>query len=152
MCFNSLSYFFRGEPAEVMWNSGMGHRGGYAYRLCQVNNGEPWKVNEKCFQNGHLNFHGDITWIYDAPFPGGFNPENWIAQPKKTTRIGTTPPGSEWAKVNLPRKDAKKDEWAIKDLVDVPENLAPGQYVLSFRWDSQRTPQVWNACANIEIV
>ena len=135
-----------------MWNSGMGHRGGYAYRLCQVDNGEPWKVNEKCFQNGHLNFHGDITWIYDAPFPGGFNPENWIAQPKKTTRIGTTPPGSEWAKVNLPRKDAKKDEWAIKDLVDVPENLAPGQYVLSFRWDSQRTPQVWNACANIEIV
>ena len=75
-----------------------------------------------------------------------------LLNPKKTTRIGTTPPGSEWAKVNLPRKDAKKDEWAIKDLVDVPENLAPGQYVLSFRWDSQRTPQVWNACANIEIV
>ena len=65
----------------------MGHRGGYAYRLCQVNNGEPWKVNEKCFQNGHLNFHGDTTWIYDAPFPGGFNPENWIAQPKKLQEL-----------------------------------------------------------------
>ena len=135
-----------------MWNSGMGHRGGYAYRLCKVKNGKPWKVTEKCFQNGHLNFHGNTTWIYDKPFPGDFNPENWSAQPKKTTTIGTTPPGSEWAKINLPRKDNKGDNWAIKDLVDVPQNLKPGQYVLSFRWDSQRTPQVWNACANIEIV
>ena len=47
----------RGEPAEVYWG-GPGHRGGYAYRLCKVNNGEVWKVTEECFQQGHLNFHG----------------------------------------------------------------------------------------------
>ena len=73
----------------------MGHRGGYAYRLCKVKNGKPWKVTEKCFQNGHLNFHGNTTWIYDKPFPGEWNPENWSAQPKKTTTIGTTPPGKD---------------------------------------------------------
>ena len=39
-----------------------------------------------------------------------------------------------------------------KDLVEVPETLEPGEYVLSFRWDSQQTPQVWNSCANIKIV
>ena len=50
----------RGEPAEVYWNSGAKHRGGYAYRLCKVNNGKYWHVTEECFQEGHLKFHGKI--------------------------------------------------------------------------------------------
>ena len=37
-------------------------------------------------------------------------------------------------------------------MVEVPENLEPGEYVLSFRWDCQQSPQVWNSCANIQIV
>ena len=48
----------RGEPAEVYWQSGAKHRGGYAYRLCKVHNGKIWKVTEECFQQGHLNFAG----------------------------------------------------------------------------------------------
>ena len=142
----------RGQPAEVLWASGMGHRGGYAYRLCKVNDGKVWEVTEQCFQNGHLNFYGGTTWIYFNPYPKNFDPENWTAQPIKTTTIGTTPPGSEWAKVNLWKKPKKPQEWAIKDLVEVPESLEPGQYILSFRWDSLRSPQVWSSCANIEIV
>ena len=31
-----------------------------------------------------------------------FNPDNFVAQPIVKTTIGTTPEGSEWAKVNLP--------------------------------------------------
>ena len=141
-----------GQPAEVYWTSGMKHRGGYAYRLCKVNDGKVWEVTEECFQNGHLNFYGDTTWIYWKPFPKNFNSENWTAQPMKKTTIGTTPAGSEWAKVNLSKKPQKGDSWAIKDLVEVPEYLEPGHYILSFRWDSLRTPQVWSSCANIEIV
>lgn len=41
--------------------------------------------------------------------------------------------------------------WSIVDQVQVPL-LQPGLYVLSFRWDVEQTPQVWNTCANIEIV
>ena len=130
----------------------MKHRGGYAYRLCKVNDGKVWEVTEECFQNGHLNFYGDTTWIYWKPFPKNFNSENWAAQPMKKTTIGTTPAGSEWAKVNLSKKPQKGDSWAIKDLVEIPEDLEPGHYILSFRWDSLRTPQVWSSCANIEIV
>ena len=59
----------RGQPAEVLWASGMGHRGGYAYRLCKVNDGKVWEVTEQCFQNGHLNFYGGTTWIYFNPYP-----------------------------------------------------------------------------------
>ena len=46
---------------QVYWNSGAKHRGGYAYRLCKVNNGKYWHVTEECFQRGHLKFHGDTS-------------------------------------------------------------------------------------------
>ena len=65
--------------------------------------------------------------------------------------LGTTPEGSEWAKVDLP-KPTRTDSWVFKDFVEVPASLEPGQYVLSYRWDCQATPQVWNSCANIEII
>ena len=68
-----------------------------------------------------------------------------------TTREGTTPEGSEWASLVILPKNRDDDSWAIKDLVEVPESLEPGEYVLSFRWDCQRTPQIWNACANIKV-
>ena len=47
-----------GEAAEVYWRSNGYHRGGYAYRLCRVPEGQFWKVTEECFQQGHLNFSG----------------------------------------------------------------------------------------------
>lgn len=48
----------RGVPADVYWTSHAHHRGGYAFRLCKVENGEVWKVTEECFNNGHLKFSG----------------------------------------------------------------------------------------------
>ena len=53
-------------------------------------------------------FTGDETWIYYFARPWGasedepFDPNNFVAQPIVKTTIGTTPEGSEWAKVNLP--------------------------------------------------
>jgi len=154
----SVTTWERGTNQEVLWASSAYHRGGYAYRLCKVKNGKIWKVTENCFQNGHLKFAGDETWIYYFARPWGasedepFNPDNFVAQPIVKTTIGTTPEGSEWAKVNLPSELVGKNHWAFKDLVEVPEDLEPGEYVLSFRWDCQESPQVWNSCANIQIV
>ena len=42
--------------------------------------------------------------------------------------------------------------WNIMDEVEVPKDLIPGDYVLSFRWDCEATPQIWNSCANIKII
>ena len=107
---------------------------------------------KKALNNQRCIFLGKTTWIYWQPNNQYFNPSGWLPIDLVTTKIGTTPKGSEWAKVNLPKKTDKHDSWAFKDLVEVPESLEPGEYVLSFRWDSQQTPQVWNSCANIEIV
>ena len=48
--------------------------------------------------------------------------------------------------------DNEVDDWAMKDLVHVPWQLKVGHYILSFRFDSQSTAQVFNSCAKIEIV
>jgi len=41
--------------------------------------------------------------------------------------------------------------YTIIDQVEVPAGIKQGQYVLSFRWDCEQTPQVWTACADIKI-
>jgi len=38
------------------------------------------------------------------------------------------------------------------DRLAVPTTLAPGLYVLGFRWDAEQTSQVWSSCADVEIV
>jgi len=143
-----ITTWTRGQPAEVFWASGANHMGGYAYRLCKVNNGKFWKVTEKCFNKGHLNFYGDTTWIDMDARRGEMTENTWEARELVTTTEGTTPEGSMWAKLTIGRP-SKGQYFAFKDLVEVPEDLEAGEYVLSFRWDSLHTPQVWNACSNI---
>ena len=46
---------------------------------------------------------GDTTWTYElTPENFPFNPDKFVAEPMVKTTVGTTPEGSEWAKVNLP--------------------------------------------------
>jgi len=42
-------------------------------------------------------------------------------------------------------------KWAVEDVVKVPGDLIPGDYVLSYRWDCEQTSQVWNMCADIKV-
>ena len=98
-----------------------------------------------------MDFYGDTAWIY---YKAGkdFDPEKWQAIDAVRTREGTYPPGSEWAKIELPIPSEKNSKWAFKDLVHVPEDIEAGDYVLSFRWECQKSPQVWNSCAYIKVV
>jgi hypothetical protein len=40
----------------------------------------------------------------------------------------------------------------IVDRVRIPADLAPGPYLLSWRWDSEQTNQIWQNCADITVV
>merc|ERR1712113_257012 len=42
-------------------------------------------------------------------------------------------------------------DFRMVDLVKIPENLPPGEYALSFRWDCEQTPQIWTQCADVKI-
>jgi hypothetical protein len=41
---------------------------------------------------------------------------------------------------------------SIRDMVSVPAGLAPGKYVLGFRYDCEASSQVWSNCADIDVV
>ena len=146
-----VTEWVRGQPAEVYWRITADHRGGYAYRLCKVPDEGVIGITESCFQDGHLDFYGDTAWIYYQVYKN-FDAEKWQAIDAVRTKVGTYPPGSEWAKIELPIGPKDDSKWAFKDLVQVPENIEPGDYILSFRWDCQKSAQVWFSCANIKIV
>ena len=40
----------------------------------------------------------------------------------------------------------------ISDKVKIPEDIAPGKYVVSWRWDCEETAQVWQSCADVNIL
>lgn len=42
------------------------------------------------------------------------------------------------------------NKFSVMDEIQVPNK--PGKYVLGWRWDCEETDQVWNSCADIEIV
>ena len=48
--------------------------------------------------------------------------------------------------------DQADEAYRIEDYVRVPSTIAPGDYVLGWRWDCETSSQVWQACADLTIV
>ena len=42
--------------------------------------------------------------------------------------------------------------YSIVDKVVIPSNIEAGDYLLSWRWDAEQSPQIWQNCADISIV
>lgn len=182
-----------GTIQDVAFSIRANHGGGYAYRLCRKT-GSSKDLTEECFQQDHLDFVGDTSWIQY-----GDNATNRTAIAATRTSIGTFPKGSQWTKNPIPACEgtsggvgtpdcpapqfdpplpglfgyggaacfkgsagaggdctkAQDEYWNAKfnfnviDKVQIPAGLKQGEYVLSFRWDSEQTPQVWAQCADI---
>lgn len=157
----------QGGTAEVAWSISANHGGGYAFRVCPASQQHP---DETCFQKPEhqLEFSGDthtIHWTDDGL-------EETI--PAKRTKIGTFPAGSHWTMNPIPTNEGPAPwpqpcslhpcagspgiqpqlftSFSIKDQIKVPTHLTPGDYTLSWRWDTEMTPQVWTNCADITIV
>jgi hypothetical protein len=45
----------------------------------------------------------------------------------------------------------KYHSYAVEDAVQVPTDIAAGDYVLGWRWDCEQTSQIWASCADITI-
>ena len=158
------------------------HGGGYSYRLCKVGKDGPAAVTEECFQQTPLHFASENSWVQfgwdpssriefranrtrEGSFPIGSEwtmnpipvcnstdmgwidptcPEGWEFPPRAPGLHGT---GEDVTKPGEPAFS-----WTLMDEVEVPADLEEGEYVLSFRWDCEATPQIWNSCANIKIV
>jgi hypothetical protein len=42
--------------------------------------------------------------------------------------------------------------YSVVDEMEVPEDLEAGDYLLSWRWDAEQSPQIWQNCADITLV
>lgn len=42
--------------------------------------------------------------------------------------------------------------YSIFDKVLIPSSIESGDYLLSWRWDCEQSPQVWQNCADVKII
>lgn len=151
-----------GAHVEVKFGITANHGGGYVYRLCKDDH------SEECFQETILDFVGDTQFV---EFTNGTRIE---FQAKRLSE-GTTPPGSVWtmnpipAYAGLAGSDPSMgtqfeplhplspvgfgpfEDMTVVDVVRLPDDLEPGRYALSWRWDAEQTSQVWLGCSAIQI-
>ena len=149
-----ITPWFAGSNQEVQWYVGANHAGGYSYRLCKLPEGGIKELTEECFQEIPLDFVGDNQWVVYGKDLHSLKRTKIHA---KRTREGTFPSGSMWtANPLLPHMEeggsSDYGHGQVIDKVQVPAGLEPGEYVLSFRWDSKCSPQVWGSCSNVLII
>ena len=171
-----------GETAEVGWGIIANHGGGYSYRLCPAPGDDSVVTEECFQQTplrfhgdsqwveygeGGPRVYFQANRTVEGTWPEG---SQWTKNPipacnsadggyfeEEAHCVKTggqfDPPapgllgyGESYLVPGLPQFF-----FTIMDEVEVPQ-VAPGQYVLSFRWDCEQTSQIWTACANINIV
>jgi len=138
-----------GSVQEVAFITTGWHEGGYTYRLCPLGANGTLGLTEECFQKNILAFATDSTLLRK---PGQENIGQWKEYKKVDISVGTHPAGSVWRPL-IPYKSAPKAAYIRKDQVAVPAGLAPGNYVLSWRWDiATADGQVWLSCSNVKLV
>eukprot|EP00111_Clytia_hemisphaerica_P010894 TCONS_00031897-protein len=172
----------RGDVVEVVWGISANHGGGYSYRLCKMPKEGRKGLTEECFQQRPLKFVGDKLWIQygedkstriEVPavrtdkgtFPLG---SQWTKNPipacnGRNGGVLTTTPcpnGTQFPAVAPDlqgygfyiHEPGRHFPFTIIDLVQIPKDLEEGEYVISFRWDCEQSPQVWNTCANVRLL
>jgi len=177
----SGTVWYIGQEAETMWGIRANHGGGYQYRLCPKShsvteecfkkmplpftgkqsilyrNGTRQRINSKY---AYANGTGVFTADGGVPGMGA-----WALNPIPDTNQGDAPGTKPGVGLEFPAPcddDAsgptkgvcsgeRPFHISIIDEVKVPEGVAPGEYVLGFRWDCEETAQVWSSCSDITI-
>lgn len=163
-----------GSIAEVAWSTVANHGGGYIYRVCPAEA----ELTEECFMNNILDFAGpkqslvwmngdrveiDATRVTEGVFPKG---STWTKNPiPPCNGIGAGYKGVCPGPAFPPPEGCNKTCWGyqpcdicdtleipgVVDQLQIPKDLKPGNYVLSFRWDCEQTPQIWSSCGDVTI-
>jgi hypothetical protein len=146
-CFQQMPLQYANNTSKLFWlapESNMTDKPIFinATRLTVRNKQDVWTKNPipafKCLSGGSSDhFAPGLPSCPDEPQftpPAGLDSKYWGFFSKQEG--GMKNPNQKW----LP---------FIADYVRVPDT--PGRYVLSWRWDSEQTPQVWTQCADIYI-
>jgi len=135
-----------GSIQDVVWTSTGSHRGGYTYRLCKMPEGGRTAITEECFTKNVLEYATNFTMIKGLNQKGE---GEWEMFEQTDLREGTFPEGSVWRPMGMYLQSKLTMR---KDSVVVPSTLAPGDYVLGWRWDGSGGNQVWVSCSSMKLV
>jgi len=136
-CFNKGHLDFVGETQWVQYGEDKSNR--TAFKATRTNNGT--------FPKGSMWTMNPIPACW--PSGGGF-------MNSKTCKFGTMFPPPAPGLEGFGERKANNWEtdfgFNIVDQLQIPGDIVSGDYVLSFRWDCEQTPQVWLTCSTIKIV
>jgi len=165
---------FGGNPAVEHWPAGSqqevgfttfaNHHGGSSFRLCPLekvgqDTGKDGPT-EQCFQAGQLKFateetclrcrNGNQSRCYQAPTKLDVRGNEWRENTLEdcVLNIDFCEESEQW------REPCSQTDFAYVSqvsTVQIPEDLSPGRYVMSWRWDCLETAQVWMNCAEVKI-
>merc|ERR1711973_211912 len=160
-----------GDKVHVSWSITANHGGGYQYRLCPLKN----NLTEERFQKMPLDFVGQQgfvwadgsefwfngTYVTEGTVPAG---SKWAMNPiprNDTANTGKSfPPRCQeipdCGSTEVNSKCRCSGMWGpydllIVDILQIPASLAPGNYVLGWRWDCEESTQIWSSCSDVII-
>jgi hypothetical protein len=167
-----------GSVAVAKWSVRANHGGGYQYRLCPAEEA----LTEECFMRTPMRFATSQHTLEFSNSSDRTQPVERFVVPGRYVSDGTLPVGSTWARNPLPYSNAENAARApftfnppcdetidrtksdtgkcsgrdpyntlIADELTVP-SVPPGKYVLSLRYDCEKSAQVWTNCADVEII
>ena len=95
-------------------------------------------------------FHERVIWTTDPDQKAVISWSSDIKGQKSAVKYGLAPDKlSKVQRADLDgRFDDSEDDPVYYHHVQL-EGLEPGTYSLSWRWDCEQTPQVWNSCADV---
>jgi len=157
----------QGSVVEVGFGINANHGGVYSYRLCRRPN-NLLDLTEDCFRGGALQFHGSEQW-----YQFGRNASH--RRPLNAQRWTDPSSGAQWTRLPIPScsnhngqscdgpmfdppygvygygGDGLMDGFQVNvvDKLQLPSDVTPGDYVLSFRYDVEDGGQAWLQCANV---
>jgi len=147
-CFQKLPLDFVGNTQWIQFGHGMDVNNRTEIPATDVSGdrvipvGSTWRKNPipPCntpISGGAVSKRKCLGPTFKAPIPGlyGFGPGSC---------------GSSEVVCNLEQFREHNFDFGIVDKVQVP-NVPAGKYILSFRWESDQTNQVWNSCADVTI-
>lgn len=161
-CFQKTQLDFDVNAQTLVWNNGS---------LTWPMKNKGIFVNEGTYPPGSMWARNPLPRIQDSRI-GLANPTSCPAAgprgPEGSAGCTPFPPPCPWDGGILPCTDGDKllgrcdgngqgvcsSDWTvglIQDTVIIPKDLAPGDYVLGWRWDCEETAQIWENCADVTI-
>lgn len=143
-----------GSVVEVASAVYVNHGGGWSYRLCPKSG----DITEECFRKNYLPFVGETAIAHftdgrEVSIPSRHTADKlWSRNQIPAHQQGHDDPHLDFEMPSAMKGETVESwDYSIKEKVSVPSDLVPGEYLLQWRWDAEKEPQVWLSCADVTI-